>query len=532
MLPDGLTIAGVLPREDPQDAVVLPRRRPSDRAAAPTVSGRSTSCVARRSAQSPSIGTSSVRRIAQLTRLFPGARFAPIRGNLDTRLRKLDAGEHDALVLAAAGLRRLGFASRISLALPATPACRRPARESSRSRFATTTTRVRAQSVARSPTTRRRRRARRPSARWSSARRRLPDADRRAGVGRRRRRARARRRGRRARRQPRRPRPGARRRGATRRRSARASARSCSRDGADDILAERDSAASARRRDDVDASDERRTYEPERRTLNETTERMSIVYLIGAGPGDPGLITVRGLQCLAAADVVLYDHLVQPRLLRAARAGRRADRRRHRRAAAARAGSDLLPARREGARGQDRRAAEVGRSVRLRQRRRRSAVPARAGRAASKSCPAFRPASARAELRRHSDHLSRRRRHADVRPRPRGRRQDAARRSTGPASRGSTARSSATPDPQQLPQMLSALLAHGRPAGRSGGADLRRHAADAGDDRRHARARSPTRSTQADRSPAGDARRRPRRRRCASTCAGSTRGRCSASASW
>ena len=70
-------------------------------------------------ARSPSIGTGSVRRIAQLTRLFPGARFTPIRGNLDTRLRKLDEGEHDALVLAAAGLRRLGFASRISFALPA-----------------------------------------------------------------------------------------------------------------------------------------------------------------------------------------------------------------------------------------------------------------------------------------------------------------------------------------------------------------------------------------------------------------------------
>jgi uroporphyrinogen III methyltransferase/synthase len=45
----------------------------------------------------------------------------------------------------------------------------------------------------------------------------------------------------------------------------------------------------------------------------------SIVYLIGAGPGDPGLITARGLKCLSSADVVLYDHLVHPRLLRAAR---------------------------------------------------------------------------------------------------------------------------------------------------------------------------------------------------------------------
>jgi uroporphyrinogen III methyltransferase/synthase len=48
---------------------------------------------------------------------------------------------------------------------------------------------------------------------------------------------------------------------------------------------------------------------------------LSIVYLIGAGPGDPGLITVRGMQCLAEADVVLYDTLVPPRLLRYARAG-------------------------------------------------------------------------------------------------------------------------------------------------------------------------------------------------------------------
>jgi hydroxymethylbilane synthase len=66
------------------------------------------------------IGTGSVRRIAQLKRIFPSATFAPIRGNLDTRLKKLDAGDYDALVLAAAGLRRLGFGARISLALPST----------------------------------------------------------------------------------------------------------------------------------------------------------------------------------------------------------------------------------------------------------------------------------------------------------------------------------------------------------------------------------------------------------------------------
>ncbi len=59
-----------------------------------------------------------MRRVSQITRLMPGANFQGIRGNLDTRLRKLDGGDYDALVLAAAGLRRLGFTSRISLALP------------------------------------------------------------------------------------------------------------------------------------------------------------------------------------------------------------------------------------------------------------------------------------------------------------------------------------------------------------------------------------------------------------------------------
>jgi hydroxymethylbilane synthase len=125
MLPDGLTVAAVLPREDPLDALVLPLGgqgrgsgigdQGSGISALTTIDD-----VMARLGQAPRIGTSSVRRIAQLTRLFPGAHFLPVRGNLDTRLRKLDEGGFDALVLAAAGLRRLGFASRISFAIPAT----------------------------------------------------------------------------------------------------------------------------------------------------------------------------------------------------------------------------------------------------------------------------------------------------------------------------------------------------------------------------------------------------------------------------
>jgi hydroxymethylbilane synthase len=111
LLPDGLAIAASLPREDPHDAVVLPASR---QRAASTISE-----LVAVLGQSPTIATSSVRRTAQLARLVPGARFVAVRGNLDTRLRKLDAGGPSALVLAAAGLRRLGFASRITMALPA-----------------------------------------------------------------------------------------------------------------------------------------------------------------------------------------------------------------------------------------------------------------------------------------------------------------------------------------------------------------------------------------------------------------------------
>ena len=107
VLPEGLEVAAVLPREDPRDAVVLPREGPV-----------AVDALAGMLGPAPRIGTSSVRRIAQLARVFPGAQFLPVRGNLDTRLRKLEAGGYDALVLAAAGLRRLEFGARISTALP------------------------------------------------------------------------------------------------------------------------------------------------------------------------------------------------------------------------------------------------------------------------------------------------------------------------------------------------------------------------------------------------------------------------------
>jgi hydroxymethylbilane synthase len=118
-LPDGLAIGAVLPREDPADALVLPGQ---DRGRGPfsALAGNPTAdfdiaAIRERIGRSARIGTGSVRRSAQLRRLFPRASFQNVRGNLDTRLRKLDAGDYDLLVLAAAGLRRLGFDSRISM---------------------------------------------------------------------------------------------------------------------------------------------------------------------------------------------------------------------------------------------------------------------------------------------------------------------------------------------------------------------------------------------------------------------------------
>jgi len=95
-LPPGFVLAAVLEREDPRDAFVSPRH--ASLAELPPGA-----CV----------GTSSLRRVVQLLNLRPDLRIEPLRGNLDTRLRKLDEGQYDAIVLAAAGLMRLGLADRI-----------------------------------------------------------------------------------------------------------------------------------------------------------------------------------------------------------------------------------------------------------------------------------------------------------------------------------------------------------------------------------------------------------------------------------
>jgi hydroxymethylbilane synthase len=103
-IPPGLMIAAVLTRADPRDALV-------------TTSGISRLEDLPRGAV---IGTSSLRRQAQLLGLRPDLRIEALRGNVDTRLRKLDAGGMDAIVLACAGLVRLGLESRITARLDPT----------------------------------------------------------------------------------------------------------------------------------------------------------------------------------------------------------------------------------------------------------------------------------------------------------------------------------------------------------------------------------------------------------------------------
>ena len=100
-LPPGFRLAAILAREDPRDALVCTGH--DSLAALPAGSV---------------VGTSSLRRQAQIAARHPGLRIRPLRGNVETRLAKLDRGEYDAIVLAAAGLKRLGLEARIRAHLP------------------------------------------------------------------------------------------------------------------------------------------------------------------------------------------------------------------------------------------------------------------------------------------------------------------------------------------------------------------------------------------------------------------------------
>ena len=95
-MPEGFVLAAISEREDPRDAFVSPKY--------PSLADLPAGAI---------VGTSSLRREAQLRARFPQLVIKPLRGNLDTRLRKLDDGEFDAIILAAAGLVRLGLADRI-----------------------------------------------------------------------------------------------------------------------------------------------------------------------------------------------------------------------------------------------------------------------------------------------------------------------------------------------------------------------------------------------------------------------------------
>jgi len=105
-IPERLTIAAICKRDDPRDALVLSEKLESSEASIEAL------------AKNANIGTSSPRRLAQLKHLRSDLVFKELRGNVDTRLRKLDEGQYDALVLACAGLRRLGLGHRVSAALP------------------------------------------------------------------------------------------------------------------------------------------------------------------------------------------------------------------------------------------------------------------------------------------------------------------------------------------------------------------------------------------------------------------------------
>ncbi|MFO0580398.1 MAG: hydroxymethylbilane synthase [Polyangia bacterium] len=112
-LPPGLVLGAIPPREDPADALVLaPGHRP--RQTATPEGGHDAAALLRSLPAGARVGTSSLRRACQLRRLRPDLDLVALRGNVDTRLRRIERGELDAAVLAAAGLCRLGLAHHIA----------------------------------------------------------------------------------------------------------------------------------------------------------------------------------------------------------------------------------------------------------------------------------------------------------------------------------------------------------------------------------------------------------------------------------
>ncbi len=110
--PPDLLIAAIPPREDPRDALVMPR------SATFALMRSVAEALSAALPQGARVGTCSLRRRAQLRHARPDLAFLDLRGNVDTRLFKLDAGEYDACIFAAAGLKRLGLANRITWSLP------------------------------------------------------------------------------------------------------------------------------------------------------------------------------------------------------------------------------------------------------------------------------------------------------------------------------------------------------------------------------------------------------------------------------
>ena len=298
-MPEGLEIAAVPPREDPADVWIG--------------AGSSLDDVP----EGARVGTASLRRRAQLLAARPDLRVEELHGNVDTRLRKLAEGDLDAIVLAAAGLRRLGRERGDRLRDPGRadgPGAPARARWRSRSAPATRTTiggrrrdpatrdalrELTAERAAVAPCSRRPARPRSastPGSRASASRSKpssaCPTAASGCATG--------------SRARPPSPPPPA------------------------SLLAERllapapatSSTAPRPRHDDgATPSDHRADTWPMRPATGNhaMSARAGVVYLVGAGPGDPGLMTARSLELIASADAVFYDRLIPPGALAGAR---------------------------------------------------------------------------------------------------------------------------------------------------------------------------------------------------------------------